>query len=71
MTLAIRCLIEHERMKSSPSVELCVGTIPRPAKYRCEPLSTCTQRTGTLRSRRTASICSTGAINVAAPRRAE
>jgi hypothetical protein len=27
MTLASRCLIEHDRMKSS-QVELCVGTIP-------------------------------------------
>ena len=53
MTLAIRFLIEQDRRKSSPSVELCVGTMPRPARYRCASLSTCTQRTGTLRTGRT------------------
>ena len=32
MTLAIRCLMEQDRMKSSPSVELCVGTMAGPAR---------------------------------------
>ena len=32
MTLAIPCLTEHERMKSMLSVELCVGTMARPAR---------------------------------------
>ena len=69
MTLASRCLIEHDRMKSSPSVDLCVGTIPRPARYRCAGLSTSTQRTGTLCTRRTAAMCSTGASTAEAVRR--
>ncbi len=32
MTLAIRCSIEQDRMKSSASVELWVGTMPLPAR---------------------------------------
>ena len=46
MTDAMPCLIEHDRMKSMLSVELWVGTIDRPARYRCSP-STSTHRTGT------------------------
>ncbi len=68
MTLAIRCLIEHDRKKSSTSVELCVGTIPRPARYRCAGLSTSTQRTGTLATRRADSICTTGTSSPVADR---
>lgn len=47
MTLAIRCLIEHDRKKSRPRVELCVGTIALLARYMWLSLSTSTQRTAT------------------------
>ena len=40
MTLVIRFLIEHERKKSNPSVELCVGIIARLARYMWSALST-------------------------------
>ena len=56
MTLDIRCLIEHDRKKSSPSVELCVGTIARLARYMWSALSTWTQRTGTLSTGRTSTM---------------
>ena len=56
MTLDIRCLIEQDRKKSSPSVELCVGTMARPARYMWSSLSTCTQRTGTLSTGRTSTM---------------
>ncbi len=42
------CLIEAERAKSRPSVELWVGIMVLPARYRWSALSTSTQRTGTL-----------------------
>src|ERR1700747_1421729 len=64
MTLASRFLIEQDRMKSSPSVELCVGTIPRPARYRRAGLSTCTQRTGTHGTGRTQSPFGPGQLRV-------
>jgi hypothetical protein len=53
MTLAIRFLIEHDRMKSKPSVELWVGTMALLARYMWLALPTSTQRTGTLPVRRT------------------
>ncbi len=56
MTLDIRCLIEQDRKKSRPSVELCVGTMARPARYMWSSLSTCTQRTGTLLTGRTSTM---------------
>src|SRR3954454_3930914 len=56
MTLDIRFLIEHDRKKSSPRVELCVGTIDRLARYMWSSLSTSTQRTGTLSIGRTSTI---------------
>lgn len=49
-------------MKSSPIVELCVGTIERPARYRWAGLSTSTQRTGTDSTRRT-SVIVTGLVS--------
>ena len=66
MTLACWCLIEQDRMKSSPIVELCVGTIDRPARYRWAGLSTSTQRTGTESTRRTSAIV-TGRVSTASP----
>ena len=45
-TVAMLCLMAAARAKSSASVELCVGIMPRPARYRWSLLSTCTHRTG-------------------------
>ena len=56
ITLVIECFTEHDRTKSNPRVELCVGTIARPARYRCLSLSTSTHRTGTLATGRTATM---------------
>ncbi len=55
MTDAMPCLMEHDRMKSMLSVELCVGTIARPARYMWSP-STSTHRTGTEETGRTATM---------------
>ena len=51
------CLIDADRAMSMPMVELCVGIIERPARYRCVACSISTQRTGTL------SIGSTDTMN--------
>ena len=48
MTLARPCLMDAARAMSTPSVELCVGTIERPARYMCDAFPTSMQRTGTL-----------------------
>ena len=47
MTLVRPCLIEADRAMSRPRVELWVGTMPRPARYTWDSLSTSIQRTGT------------------------
>ena len=47
MTVAMWWWMAAERAMSSPSVELCVGTIDRVARYRCDSWSISTQRTGT------------------------
>ena len=56
IAVASLCLIDADRAKSSASVELCVGTIARPARYRCRrcrprrsgPARCATRRTSTM-----------------------
>ena len=46
-TAAMLCLTAADRTKSIAMVELWVGIIDSPARYRWSALATCTQRTGT------------------------
>ena len=62
MTAVRPCLIAADRAMSSPSVELCVGIIDAPARYRWSVASTWMQRTGTL------GIARTSVMNRCAPR---
>ena len=55
-------LMEQARAKSNPSVELCVGTIDRLARYMWSSLSTCTHRTGTLATGRTSTTYRRSAV---------
>ena len=56
ITVGRLCLMAAERARSRASVELCVGTMPRPARYNWSALSTCTHRTGTDGTRRTSTM---------------
>ena len=56
MTAAILCLIAADRTMSSPMVELCVGIMALPARYRWSSASTSMHRTGTEPTRSTRSI---------------
>ena len=56
MALAMLCRTAALRAKSIDAVELCVGIIDRPARYRWSALSTLTHRTGTLGTGRTSTM---------------